>query len=114
MREFCLTALRGTGGPMKGFAGEERGAALLTVLFSTTLSFILIMTMLATNGHEIMISGLHRDSARALDLAQAGIQEGVRRLEAGRPMVTPATATDFKSSLNSGVSVKIGPPLLRG
>ncbi len=114
MREFCLKALRGTGGPMKGFAGKERGAALLTVLFSTTLSFILIMTMLATNGHEVIISGLHRDSVRALELAQAGIQEGVRRLEAGRPMVTPATAPDFKSSLNSGVSVKIGPPIATG
>jgi hypothetical protein len=80
----------------------ERGAALLMMLLFLTLSIIFVLTMLATTGDEVVIAGFHRDGVLTLDLAQAGIQEGVRRLEAGRPY-TPG----FTSSMNPGVTVTV-------
>ncbi len=87
---------------MKGFGKDEKGAALLITLLFMTLTLILMVTMLATSGNELMISGLHRDSARALELAQAGTQEAVTRIQGGRLYLG-----GFPSSLNSGITVTV-------
>ncbi len=81
---------------------EERGAALVTVLLFVVLTFILVATMLVTASNEVIISALHRDGVRALELAQAGIQEAARRLEADRP-----TAAAFAGSINPAVSITV-------
>lgn len=87
---------------MQGIRKDERGAALVTVLLFLTLTFILISSMMAISGNEIVLSGLHRDSVKALDLAQAGIQEAIVRISQGRPY-----AAGFTSSLNPGVTVTV-------
>lgn len=79
-----------------------RGAALVTVLLFTALLLILITSMLTITGNEVVISGLQRDSVRAMELAQAALQEAVRRMEAGRPY-----ARGFTSSLSPSASVTV-------
>jgi len=71
----------------------EKGAALVTVLLFVVLVFILITAMLSVTGNEVVIAGLQRDGVRATELAQAGIQEAVTRIMAGRPYMV------FTSSL---------------
>lgn len=77
---------------------SEAGAALVTVLLFMMLTFILITSMLSVTGNEVVISSLQRDSARALDLAQAGLQEAVRRMEEGHKY-----SPSFTSSLQASV-----------
>lgn len=86
----------------------------MMVLLFLAISLILVLTTLATMRGEIVIAGFHRDGVRALDLAQAGIQEAARRLEAGRQLRVPVGAPDFKSSLNSSVSVTVSDPAAIG
>lgn len=81
----------------------ERGAALITVLLFVVLMFILITAMLSVTGNEVVIAGLQKDGARATDLAQAGIQEAIRRVMAGRPY----SGTGWTSSLDSRVTVSV-------
>ncbi len=81
---------------------RERGVALITVLLFVVLVFILITAMLSVSGNEIFIAGLQRDSVGALDLAQAGLQEAVVRIQNGRPF-----RLGFTSALNPGVSVSV-------
>ncbi len=87
---------------MKRFGKDEQGAALLITLLFMMLTMILITTMLASSSGEIAISGMHRDGVRALELAQAGIQEAVVRIQGGRPYTG-----GFTSSLNPGVTVTV-------
>ncbi len=87
---------------MQGIVKAERGAALVTVMLFMILTFIMISTMLATSRNEVVISRLHRDGVRSMELAQAGIQEAVARIQAGRPY-----AQGFTSSLNPGVTVAV-------
>lgn len=87
---------------MMAITKEERGAALVTVLLFLVLTFIFFSTMLAATGNEIIISALHRDGVRALELAQAGVQEAAARIQAGRPY-----ASGFSSSLGPGVTVTV-------
>ncbi len=87
---------------MKRFGKDEQGAALLITLLFMMLAMILITTMLATSSNEIVISGLHRDGVRALELAQAGNQEAISRIQGARPYIG-----GFTSSLNPGVTVTI-------
>jgi len=81
---------------------REGGAALVTVLLFVVLVLILITGMLSESGNEVVIAGLHRDSVRALELAQAGLQEAVVRIRAGRPFMS-----GFASSVNPGVTVLV-------
>jgi Tfp pilus assembly protein PilX len=90
------------GSPNRILVKGERGAALLMMLLFLTLSIIFVLTMLATTGDEVVIAGFHRDGVRALDLAQAGIQEAARRVEAGRPFIN-----GFTSSMNPGITVTV-------
>ncbi len=71
---------------------RERGAALVTVLLFVVLVFILITAMLSVTGNEVVIAGLQRDGVRATELAQAGIQEAVTRVMAGRPYMVFTSA----------------------
>jgi len=80
----------------------ERGAALLIVLAFMVLLLILISTMLAVGSNEAVISGLQRDGVQALEHAQAGLEEAVRRIEAGRPYSAP-----FTGSVAPGVQVQV-------
>jgi len=83
---------------------SEAGAALITVLLFVVLMFILITAMLSVAGNEIVISGLQRDGVRATELAQAGIQEAIRRVERGRPYIMTG---GFTSALDPRVNVKV-------
>jgi len=75
---------------------------MLIMLLFLALSIIFVLTMLTTTGDEVVIAGFHRDGVRALDLAQAGIQEAMRRVEAGRPFIN-----GFTSSMNPVVTVTV-------
>lgn len=88
--------------PMADIMEEDQGAALVTVLLFMVLTFIFIMTMLAATSNEAIISGLHRDGVRALELAQGGVQEGIARIQQGHPY-----SSGFTSSLNPGVTVTV-------
>ncbi len=90
---------------------DERGAALVVALLFFALTTILISAMLATTGREILIAGLHQEGVKALELAQAGIQEGVARMQNAHVAATPTT---FTSSLTDKVQVTISAPLLAG
>lgn len=87
---------------MQMIAHEERGVALVAVLLFLVLSLMLVSSMLAVTGNEIIFSGSHRDSVRALDLAQAGVQEAIRRMQQGRPF-----AAGFTSSLSPNVTITV-------
>ncbi len=87
---------------MVRYITRERGVALITVLLFVVLVFILITAMLSVSGNEIFIAGSQRDSVGALDLAQAGLQEAVVRIQNGRPF-----RLGFTSALNPGVSVSV-------
>ncbi len=91
--------------------GDARGAALVTVLLFMVLTFILITTMLVVNGHEILIAAYHRDSVRATDFAQAGIQEALARIQSGHVTSGP---TSFTSSLNDLAGVAVGGSIAAG
>jgi hypothetical protein len=84
-------------------AHGERGAALVTVLLFMALTFILITSMLTVSGNEVVISSLQRDGIRAVEFAQAGLTEAIKRMEEGRPYYTGATP--WTSSLDSNTSV---------
>ncbi len=79
---------------------NDRGAALITVLLFMMLTFILITTMLVSTRNEVVIAGLHRDGVRATEMAHAGLQEAISRLQFGRN-VPPDLVYTFNSSLNS-------------
>ncbi len=100
---------------MRTDSREERGAALVIVLLFMVISIILITAVLAVTGNEIRISGLHRDSVRALELAHAGLQEGVQRIQGGHPFFISGQGTTqcpdgFPPSvpLASGERLKVG------
>lgn len=82
--------------PTRLAATGPQGAALLTVLAFMTLTFMLIATLLALTSDEMLLSGIQRDGVRALDLAQAGAQEAIRRMEGGRPYLQ-----EFSASLDT-------------
>ncbi len=86
---------------MAGLTREERGAALVIVLLFTCLTLILFTSMLSVTTNEAIVASLHRDGTLALELAQSGIQEAMRRVEEGRPYAA------FTGSLNPSVSVTV-------
>ena len=69
------------------FSTQERGAALLMVMLFMVLMLILVSAMLLFTKNEILIAGLQRDGTRALECAQGGIEEAVRRLTAGHAVI---------------------------
>ncbi|OFV84921.1 MAG: hypothetical protein A2W26_00865 [Acidobacteria bacterium RBG_16_64_8] len=88
-------------------ARGESGAALALVLVFMVVLLILFAAMFAVTGNEIVISGLHRDGVRAMEAAQAGIAEGIRRIEHGRPGTAPGAS--FTASTSPAATVTIVP-----
>lgn len=86
---------------------DERGAALVTVLLFMTLTFILITSMLTITGNEVVISSLQRDGVRAMDLAQSGLQESIRRMEEGRKFMPGFTSSLQSSVPGSNIAVSV-------
>jgi hypothetical protein len=68
-------------------ADPERGAAFLIVMLFMVLMLILVSAMLLFTKNEVIIAGLQRDGVRALECAQAGIEEAVRRLAVPHPVI---------------------------
>ena len=68
---------------------SQGGAALVTVLVFMVLTFIMISGMLLTSGNEIAIAALQRDSFRALEVAQLGLNELIQRIEEAHPYMAP-------------------------
>src|SRR5512134_2921004 len=90
---------------------RERGVALLTVLLLTALMFILVSAMLLSAGKEILIAGLHRDSVRAEEAAQAGLEDVLRRMEGGRPWKPGAAHSADRCDHDDGApGVRMGLP----
>ena len=70
---------------IRGFiVAEQRGVALVVVMLFAVLLMMLVATMLTVGGTQVSISGTQRNSAQALEHAQAGGEEGIRRGEANR------------------------------
>lgn len=87
---------------MRDTAGSERGAALVTVLLVMVVMLILVTTMLARTSSELVIAGRHRDSTRAFEHAQAGLEEAVPRIREAHLF------EQFEGSTpNSNVSVRV-------
>jgi hypothetical protein len=84
---------------------NERGAALVTVLLFMTLTFILITSMLTVSGNEVVISSLQRDGIRAVEFAQAGLNEAIKRMEEGRPYYIAGGS--WTTSLDANTSVTV-------
>lgn len=105
---------------LHGDGRGQRGAALVIVLLFMVVALILITAALAVTGNEIQISGLHRDSVRALELAHGGLAEGIQRIINNHPfltldpvpgMVPCADGTEpmgFPSSLAPAPSLRVG------
>jgi hypothetical protein len=89
----------------RGFDRGERGAALVTVLLFMTLTFILITSMLTVSGNEVVISSLQRDGIRAVEFAQAGLNEAIKRMEEGRPYYIAGGS--WTTSLDANTSVTV-------
>ncbi|MGH2348624.1 MAG: hypothetical protein ACRDFT_04055 [bacterium] len=77
----------------------------MTVLLFMTLTFILITSMLTVSGNEVVISSLQRDGIRAVEFAQAGLNETVKRMEEGRPYYTGTTP--WTSTLDANTTVLV-------
>ncbi|HEY3248947.1 MAG TPA: hypothetical protein VGK88_11725 [bacterium] len=84
---------------------DERGAALVTVLLFMVLTFILITSMLTVTGNEVVISSLQRDGIRALEYAQAGLNETTKRMAEGRRYYIGGGS--WTSSLDPSTSVTV-------
>jgi hypothetical protein len=82
---------------------DQRGAALLLTMLMMVIMFIVITSMLSVVGNEVVISGLHRDSALAFEYAQSGLEEALRRMQAGHPFQPGFTGSigDVKVAVNS-------------
>jgi hypothetical protein len=110
VREMTDRGIAGTrerGNAGGGRRGGERGAALVTVLLFVVLTFILITAMLSAAGNEIVIAGLQRDSARAGELAQAGIQEAMKRVAEGRPYLSGFSSSLVGAGAVPGATVNV-------
>lgn len=88
--ERCRAAPGGAIAALGRGLRNAQGAALLTVLLLMMLMLTLVSAMLAAASREIMIAGLHRDAIRAEEHAQAGLEDLLGRMAAGRPW-KPAT-----------------------
>jgi Tfp pilus assembly protein PilX len=103
---------------LSSLCSEQRGVALVTTLLFMVLMFILIAAMLTVSSNEVAISGGQRDAARALELAEGGVREAIRRIEIPHFFATntaqecydgnPADDLTFDNSLANGTAtVKI-------
>jgi hypothetical protein len=59
---------------------SERGTALITALIMLTIMGLFLVGFQALNRNELGFAGYSRNSTLAFSLAEAGVQEGIRRL----------------------------------
>ncbi|MDQ7842933.1 MAG: hypothetical protein QN141_07000 [Armatimonadota bacterium] len=80
----------------------ETGAVLIGVLMASILVVVLALSALTVAAGEVLMAGLQRDGVRALEQAQAGVEEALRRMERGYPFVQ-----GFSGSLSNSTSVSV-------
>lgn len=66
----------------RGRLDEQRGAALLSVLLTLTFLLLIGMAALGTSSIELQVAGNEKTSARALYIAEAGVQRTMALLRA--------------------------------
>jgi len=86
----------------------ESGAALISVLLVTVLAVLLVISALAVASSEIIIAGIQRDAVRALEYAQAGLEEAVRRMERGYPFIQGFSGSLANTTTVSVVRLAVG------
>lgn len=94
-----MAAMRRWGG------GAERGTALITALIMLTVLGMFLFAFQTMNQSELVFAGYSRASTLALSVAEAGVQEGTKRLNLFG--ATPGT-TCFVNSLTSGATCAAG------
>lgn len=80
---------------------SERGTALITALIMLTVMGLFLFGFQAINRNELGFAGYSRNSTVAFGVAEAGVQEGIKRLNLFG--ATPG-ATCFVNSLMSGAA----------
>jgi len=90
--------LRAAAWPIVGVA-EERGTALITALIMLTVLGMFLFAFQTMNQNELIFAGYSRNSTLAFNIAEAGVQEGIKRLNlfGAAPGVTC-----FTNSMTSG------------
>lgn len=87
---------------MRRWGGRgERGTALITALIMLTVLGMFLFAFQTMNQSELVFAGYSRGSTLALSAAEAGIQEGIKRLNLFG--ATPGT-TCFVNSMTSGAT----------
>ena len=79
----------------------ERGSALITALIMLTVMGLFLIGFQAINQNELIFAGYSRNSTLALNVAEAGVQEGIKRLNT---LGAVPGATCFVNSMTSGAS----------
>jgi len=82
-------------------AGGERGTALITALIMLTVLGMFLIGFQALNQGELGFAGYSRNSTLAFGIAEAGEQEGIKRLNLFGAI--PGT-TCFANSMTSGAT----------
>lgn len=86
-------------------AGAERGTALITALIMLTVMGMFLFAFQTMNQSELVFAGYSRASTLALSVAEAGVQEGIKRLNVFGAI--PGT-TCFVNSMTSGATCATG------
>ena len=97
-----------TDGARRAVTGAaERGSALITALIMLTVLGLFLFGFQALNQNELGFAGYSRASTLAFNAAEAGAQEGIKRLNLFGG--TPGT-TCFANSMLTGGSLQCSPP----
>jgi len=85
--------------------GEERGVALILVLFVIFALGMMLFSFAFMTQSELGFAGLNRSSVEALNLAEAGAQEAIQRINInGLPSSPPTTFTNSLASTTPGAT----------
>ena len=111
---------RGVVAMLRGPVGE-RGSALITALIMLAVLGLFLVGFQTLNMNELVFAGYSRDSTLALNTAEAGVQEGWKRLNlfgatpgttcVPNSMVSGATCSGSTTSPNAN-TIAYQPPLL--
>ena len=96
-----MTDTRREGALMRRAAGGERGTALITALIMLTVLGLFLFGFQTMNQNELVFAGYSRNSTLAFDVAEAGIQEGIKRLNL---FGANPGATCFVNSMTTGAA----------
>ncbi|HLW48966.1 MAG TPA: hypothetical protein VKW09_14530 [bacterium] len=81
--------------------GSERGTALVTALIMLTVMGFFLIGFQGLNNTELSFAGYARNNTLAFNVAEAGIQEGIKRLNMSGAV---PGSTCFANSLTSGAT----------